>query len=67
MKDNNNIKPRWIRDLLRFAPLKSQFVLTGNVRDFQIREMAPGSFVWHNLEEYLALELREYGYDAVVL
>ncbi len=65
--DNNNVKPRWIRDLLRFAPLKSQFVLTGNIRDFQLRETALGSFVWHSLEEYLALELKEYGYDAVVL
>lgn len=26
-------KPRWIRDLVRFLPLKSQFVLSGNVRD----------------------------------
>ena len=66
MKDNDDIKPRWIRDLLRFAPLKSQFVLTGNVRDFQIRKAAPGNFIWHNLEEYLAVELMDYGYDAVV-
>ncbi len=67
MKDNINIKPRWIRDLLRFAPLKSQFVLTGNVRDFQIREVGSGNFIWHNLEDYLALELKDHGYDAVVL
>jgi hypothetical protein len=25
--------PRWSRDLLRFLPLKSQFLLTGNIRD----------------------------------
>jgi len=62
-----NVKPRWIRDLLRFAPLKSQFVLTGNVRDFQIREMSPGAFIWHDIDEYLSFELKEYGYDAVVL
>jgi hypothetical protein len=24
---------RWVRDLLRFLPLKSQFVLSGNARD----------------------------------
>ena len=34
-------KPRWLRDLVRFLPLKSQFVLTGNVRDLQITEVAP--------------------------
>ncbi len=66
MAEIKNIRPRWIRDLLRFAPLKSHFVLTGNVRDFQIREVAPGNYVWHNLEEYLAIELLAYGYEAVV-
>ncbi len=30
-------RPRWVRDLTRFLPLKSQFLLTGNVRDLQIR------------------------------
>jgi hypothetical protein len=29
-------QPRWLRDLRRFLPLKSQFVLSGNVRDLQI-------------------------------
>ncbi|MBN4865293.1 MULTISPECIES: AAA family ATPase [Providencia] len=33
--------PRWLRDLLRFIPLKSQFVLFGNVRDLQASEIAP--------------------------
>jgi len=60
-----NNKPRWIRDLLRFAPLKSQFVLTGNVRDYQLRESS-GQYLWHSLEEYLSLELESYGYDAVL-
>ena len=35
-------KPRWLRDLLRFLPLRSQFVLSGNIRDLQIHEAAPG-------------------------
>ena len=35
-------KPRWLRDLARFLPLKSQFVLSGNVRDLQIIETSPG-------------------------
>src|SRR5215831_19474748 len=37
-------KPRWLRDLGRFLPLKSQFVLSGNVRDLQIIETTPGAF-----------------------
>jgi len=36
-------RPRWLRDLLRFVPLKSQFVLSGNVRDLQLCELAPGT------------------------
>lgn len=35
-------RPRWLRDLVRFLPLKSQFVLSGNVRDLQACEVAPG-------------------------
>ncbi|WP_172398601.1 hypothetical protein [Gilliamella apicola] len=34
-------KPRWMRDLVRFLPLKSQFVLSGNIRDLQACEVAP--------------------------
>lgn|GEM_PF-6583654 len=35
--------PRWLRDLLRFLPLKSQFVLSGNIRDLQASEAGPGT------------------------
>ena len=35
-------KARWLRDLARFLPLRSQFVLSGNTRDLQILEVAPG-------------------------
>jgi hypothetical protein len=40
-------KPRWIRDLIRFLPLKSQFVLSGNVRDLQLIEPQPGCCFQH--------------------
>jgi ATP-dependent Clp protease ATP-binding subunit ClpA len=30
---NDPITPRWLRDIFRFLPVKSQFVLSGNVRD----------------------------------
>jgi len=26
--------PRWAKDLLRFLPVKAQFVLSGNIRDY---------------------------------
>lgn len=68
MNDNANasptapFKPRWLRDLLRFAPLKSQFVLSGNVRDLQACEVAPGVVTGQPLTSTLCDGLREGGY-----
>ena len=56
-----NYRPRWVRDLARFLPLKSQFVLTGNVRDLQIRQVE-GRAVAAPLSDVLAAILREAGY-----
>ena len=57
--------PRWLRDLRRFLPLKSQFMLTGNVRDLQIRTM--GRFATPaTLEHVLTVNLKEMGYGAVL-
>lgn len=50
-KDNDVETPRWMRDLRRFLPLRSQFVLWGNVRD---------RFAWHQGEHVLPLGLAEY-------
>jgi len=60
-------KPRWMRDLLRFLPLKAQFVLSGNVRDLQLSEPAPGKVAPQPLVNLLAEELRATGYAGVVL
>lgn len=59
-------KPRWIRDLIRFSPLKSQFVLTGNIRDYQLSVPEAGDCICRTLEEYLSLELKELNYGAVL-
>jgi hypothetical protein len=60
-----NYRPRWVRDLARFLPLKSQFVLTGNVRDLQIRQIE-GRAVAAPLSDVLAATLREAGYAETV-
>ena len=60
-------QPRWLRDLLRFLPLKSQFVLSGNVRDFQLAEVAPDVVAAQPLTAVLATELRRAGYEHVLL
>lgn len=59
------MRPRWVRDLTRFLPLKSQFVLTGNVRDLQIRDVG-GAAVAAPLSDVLAATLCEAGYADVV-
>lgn len=53
---------RWLRDLLRFLPLKSQFVLSGNVRDLQCAEVAPGMVTAQPLNQVLGDALRRHGY-----
>jgi len=54
--------PRWLRDLVRFLPLKSQFVLSGNVRDLQVVEVAPGAVTSQTLNQTLGSSLRRTGY-----
>jgi ATP-dependent Clp protease ATP-binding subunit ClpA len=60
-------KPRWLRDLLRFLPLKSQFVLSGNVKDLQTQEVTPGVVAAAPLLSVLAAELLTAGYSHVLL
>jgi energy-coupling factor transporter ATP-binding protein EcfA2 len=60
-------RPRWLRDLTRFLPLKPQFVLSGNVRDLQLTEVNPGSVVAQPLLTVLAAELRATGYDSIIV
>ena len=50
--------PRWSRDLLRFLPLKSQFLLTGNIRD---------RYTWRDGTESRARPLPLLGYVATLL
>ncbi len=59
-------KNRWTRDLHRFLPLKSQFLLSGNTKDLHIRYDSHGQVMWHGLTDYLGLELQEYGYAHVI-
>ncbi|WP_244476130.1 AAA family ATPase [Rhizobium sp. Leaf306] len=60
-------KPRWLRDLVRFLPLKSQFVLTGNIRDLQAYETSPGAIAAIPLPLCLDMELRASGYNDVIV
>ncbi|WP_210404927.1 AAA family ATPase [Hahella sp. CCB-MM4] len=59
-------KPRWLRDLIRFLPLKSHFVLSGNIKDWQLYDHGQGQLGWYALREHLTLELQSLGYQHVV-
>lgn len=59
-------KPRWLRDLLRFIPLKSQFVLFGNVRDLQASEIAPNIITPLPFNQALYNSLYEVGYVHII-
>ena len=58
-------KVRWLRDLQRFLPLRSQFVLSGNTRDLQIHEAAPGAMTAVPLARALPDALKEAGYQRI--
>jgi hypothetical protein len=62
---NEDSRPRWMRDLTRFLPLKSQFLLTGNVRDLQIRSVA-GTVTAASLADALVATLSAAGYAEVL-
>jgi ATP-dependent Clp protease ATP-binding subunit ClpA len=59
-------RPRWLKDLIRFLPLKSQFLLTGNVRDLQLTSVGSDGYAAVPLLTLLADELRAAGYANVV-
>jgi hypothetical protein len=59
-------RPRWLRDVLRFIPLKPQFVLSGNVRDLQLCGFEGGSFATLPLIQALGIELRACGFTQVI-
>jgi hypothetical protein len=64
--DDTYRTPRWLRDLQRFLPLKSQFVLTGNIRDLQLIEASPGQVVPVPFATALATQLIANGYRHLV-
>lgn len=60
-----DLRPRWVRDLVRFLPLKSQFILTGNVRDLQIRADGEKAYA-ASLGDVLTDALGHAGYEDIV-
>jgi len=65
--DTKHQVPRWQRDFERFLPLKSQFVLSGNVRDLQVVEVQPGAVTAQALNQCVAAALKRAGYAQTLL
>jgi len=55
--------PRWIKDVFRFLPVKSQFVLSGNIRDRYAFPAGGGKYVPLTLLQYLGEALKLKGYE----
>ncbi len=66
IEPNDLAKPRWAKDLVRFLPLKSQFVLSGNVRDKYARSGPGGELLIQPLVVYVGTELVEAGFERVI-
>jgi hypothetical protein len=54
-----------VRDLERFLPLRSQFVLSGNTRDLHIHEPTPGQITSVPLARALPEALKAAGYERI--
>jgi len=58
---------RWIKDIFRFLPVKSQFLLSGNVRDRYPFPLADGKYLPLTLPQYLAESLKLKGFGQFIL
>lgn len=55
--------PRWLTDIVRLLPIRSQFLLAGNIRDYVVTPSDSGIEVHANLLECLLAHLRPLGFD----
>lgn len=60
-------KPRWMRDLIRYLPSKSQFVLTGNIHDLQKYKDSTGSIISEKLELLIFQVLKDAKFSHVLM
>ena len=59
--------PRWIKDVFRFLPVKSQFILSGNIRDRYAFPTDSGKHLPLTFRQYLVESLKLKGYDRFVV
>ncbi len=59
---NQNVYPKWLRDIAALLPIKAQFVLTGNIRDKYLIDEVLESF-----EDALWITLSRLGYEGMLI
>lgn len=64
---SDSATPRWIKDVFRFLPVKSQFLLSGNVRDRYPFPLTDGKYLPLTLSQYLAESLKLKGFERFIL
>lgn len=61
----NFTPPKWSRELIRFLPAKSQFILWGNIHDFYPIQLQSG-ITTMKMEDFLNTTLRRQSYSVIV-
>lgn len=59
------LNPKWSRELVRFLPVKSQFILWGNVYDVYPIKLQD-NFTTLRIDAFVNKTLREHGYSLIV-
>ncbi|MDR3054811.1 MAG: hypothetical protein LBU53_05335, partial [Zoogloeaceae bacterium] len=59
--------PRWLRDLERLLPIRSQFVVSGNIRDHFLMPLENGASTPAPLIRCLWSSLRRQGYRFLLI
>jgi hypothetical protein len=65
LNEDARYKPKWAREIERFIPIKSQFVLYGNINDVYPAEMA-GNVATLGMADYLKELLTGHRYSLIV-
>jgi hypothetical protein len=63
---DDDATPRWVKDVFRFLPVKSQFILSGNIRDRYPFRATDGQYDDLPLIRYLTEVLKLKGYQRFI-
>lgn len=62
---NDRITPRWVRDIYRLLPVKSQYILSGNIRDSFLKKNDSDGYSSTSLLDLLWVAFQSYGFKRI--